>query len=247
METHAHHLHKIPGKGWKHYFFEFLMLFLAVFCGFLAENFREHQVENQQAKEYMKSMIEDLSNDTTHLSEVIDNFDRRKKKVDTVLLLYHELPNGYNSVLRRNIKVVQGFPDFIKSDRTMQNLKNSGSMRLIQKGKAAESITEYDLAIRDLEIDVQGLTDIFNDLRKSWYEVFDDEALEIDMRTKSEAQLELGNKNYLLRADKALLGRFNNEIRDYKLLCGYVAGRERNLKIQATQLIALLKNEYHLD
>ena len=22
METHAHHLHKAPGHGWKHYFFE---------------------------------------------------------------------------------------------------------------------------------------------------------------------------------------------------------------------------------
>ena len=37
METHAHDLHKVPGHGWKHYFWEFLMLFLAVFCGFLAE------------------------------------------------------------------------------------------------------------------------------------------------------------------------------------------------------------------
>ena len=38
METHAQELHKAPGSGWKHYVFEFLMLFLAVFCGFLAEN-----------------------------------------------------------------------------------------------------------------------------------------------------------------------------------------------------------------
>lgn len=37
METHANHLHKTPGHGWKHYVFEFLMLFFAVFCGFLAE------------------------------------------------------------------------------------------------------------------------------------------------------------------------------------------------------------------
>ena len=36
METHAHHLHKAPGKKWTHYFFEFLMLFLAVFLGFIA-------------------------------------------------------------------------------------------------------------------------------------------------------------------------------------------------------------------
>jgi hypothetical protein len=28
-------------KNWKSYFKEFFMLFLAVFCGFLAENYRE--------------------------------------------------------------------------------------------------------------------------------------------------------------------------------------------------------------
>ena len=54
METHAHHLHHVPGKKIWHYFYEFLMLFLAVFFGFLAENLREHHVENLRAKEYAK-------------------------------------------------------------------------------------------------------------------------------------------------------------------------------------------------
>jgi hypothetical protein len=50
METHAHHLHHAPGKKIWHYFYEFLMLFLAVFCGFLAENFREHHLEKERAE-----------------------------------------------------------------------------------------------------------------------------------------------------------------------------------------------------
>ena len=38
MEVHAHtHTER---KKWTHYLWEFLMLFLAVFCGFLAENQR---------------------------------------------------------------------------------------------------------------------------------------------------------------------------------------------------------------
>ena len=36
MEVH-HHAHHEGRKSWKSYFWEFLMLFLAVFCGFLAE------------------------------------------------------------------------------------------------------------------------------------------------------------------------------------------------------------------
>ena len=50
MEVHAHT--HTPRKKWTHYFWEFLMLFLAVFCGFLAENQREHMVEHQRAKVY---------------------------------------------------------------------------------------------------------------------------------------------------------------------------------------------------
>ena len=40
------------------------MLFLAVFAGFLAENQREHYVEHQREKQYIRSMIEDLQTDT---------------------------------------------------------------------------------------------------------------------------------------------------------------------------------------
>jgi hypothetical protein len=68
MEVHKHtHVPTSREKKWTHYFWEFLMLFLAVFCGFLAENQREHYVEAQRAKEYAKSLLNDLRNDTAEL------------------------------------------------------------------------------------------------------------------------------------------------------------------------------------
>jgi len=44
MEVH-HHGHVHEKKKWKEYLFQFLMLFLAVFCGFLAEYQLEHKIE----------------------------------------------------------------------------------------------------------------------------------------------------------------------------------------------------------
>ena len=67
MEVHAHA--HTPGKKWTHYFWEFFMLFLAVFCGFLAENEREHLVEHKQEKQYMKLMLEDVKTDTAELQK----------------------------------------------------------------------------------------------------------------------------------------------------------------------------------
>ena len=69
MEVH-HHSHK-SGKKWTHYFWEFLMLFLAVFCGFLAENQREHYIEHQREKQFVNSFINDLEADTARLEEIM--------------------------------------------------------------------------------------------------------------------------------------------------------------------------------
>ena len=46
MEVHAHsHTARIK---WTHYFCEFLMLFIAVFCGFLAEKKRKARTHNSE-------------------------------------------------------------------------------------------------------------------------------------------------------------------------------------------------------
>ena len=50
MEVHHHAGHHGP-KKWKEYITEFLMLFLAVTLGFLAENIREVYVEKERAHE----------------------------------------------------------------------------------------------------------------------------------------------------------------------------------------------------
>ena len=69
MEVHAHT--HTARKKWTHYLWEFLMLFLAVFCGFLAENFREHQIEKDRGKQYIISLYEDLKNDTARLNQLL--------------------------------------------------------------------------------------------------------------------------------------------------------------------------------
>ena len=55
------------------------MLFLAVFCGFLAENQREHFVEHNREKQYMRSLIEDLETDTLELHRAMIKADSPEK------------------------------------------------------------------------------------------------------------------------------------------------------------------------
>jgi hypothetical protein len=60
------------------------MLFLAVFCGFLAENQREHIVEHNQELKYMASLYEDLKKDTADLAHDIPFWEKLIKKIDTI-------------------------------------------------------------------------------------------------------------------------------------------------------------------
>ena len=66
MEVHAHT--HTARKKWTHYFWEFIMLFLAVFCGFLAEYLLEHKIEKEKGKQFAISFREDLCNGYCELS-----------------------------------------------------------------------------------------------------------------------------------------------------------------------------------
>ena len=140
MDVHAHT--HTPRKKWTHYFWEFLMLFLAVFCGFLAEYQLEHKIERERERTYIKSMIEDLKKDTAALASTINDFDRLNKRLDTAFNLYRGITKAYNDTLWRSLPT--GFPDFIKSNKTMQQQLFSGGMRLIHSRKSADGIIEYE-------------------------------------------------------------------------------------------------------
>jgi hypothetical protein len=247
MEVHKHAHHVTHKKKWSEYLLEFSMLFLAVFLGFLAEYQLEHKIEIERENVYIESMIEDLEADTTNLSETIKDYDKMGLKIDTLLTMYNKLAIGYNDTLRRNFTAILVYPDFIYSDRTMMQLKSSGNMRLIQNNRSADAIMGYDSNVRDYEIDEGSMNEIHSRIRELWLELMDLESLEIDRKSKSIVEMENGNKNYLLVSDKAKLGQFNNMIRDYQKISILVKNQEIRLRSKATELIALLKNEYHIN
>jgi len=147
MEIHHHTHHPSGGrrKKWTHYFWEFLMLFLAVFCGFLAEYQLEHMIEKDREKQYMQSLVEDLSADTTMLNEGYVQAQVQINLHDSILeLLYYKQPLTGDAISRlysyhystRLIGV--GF-----EDRTKAQLKNSGGMRMVLKKIIDDSILQY--------------------------------------------------------------------------------------------------------
>ncbi len=131
MEVH-HHGHVHHEKKWKEYIFQFFMLFLAVFCGFLAENQREHSIEGQRIRDYMHGMADDLKADTTILKSTLASLNQSVKRFDSLqqeLQSFSNIENIRAHYFMASILVAT--MDFTATKRTSEQLHNTGYYRLI--------------------------------------------------------------------------------------------------------------------
>ena len=222
------------------------MLFLAVFCGFLAENQREHLVENKKEKEYIQSMVEDLQKDTAQVARLSNALLNKQKQIDSVFMYYGDLYKGLNPVLYRNLEAINGFSVFIYTDRTIQQLKNSGGMRLIKNKKATNGIMNYDAFIRNYQNNDAYVQRYWEFLTFQRIGIIDRQALENDLKTKTAEEVKLSSKNYLLANDPVTLGKFRNSILELQTYFHNSVEALRKLFSKAVALIDTLKKEYHL-
>src|ERR1700733_3130485 len=85
MEVHHHpELPHGEKKRFKEYVLEFLMIFLAVTMGFIAENIREHFSDNSKENDYITGMVKNLAVDTTRLNETIKETILQNKGLDSL-------------------------------------------------------------------------------------------------------------------------------------------------------------------
>jgi hypothetical protein len=150
MEVH-HHAHS-SRKKWTHYIWEFVMLFLAVFCGFLAENEREHFIEHKREKQFMRSLIQDLQLDTAWINDIIASTNTRMKNYDAAIHYLStmedaQIPPDIYQKLDGSLTQLMFFPN----NGTVKQL-NAGSMRLVRKRLVVDSIEWYERTIRRLEV-----------------------------------------------------------------------------------------------
>jgi len=255
MEIHAH-THPASGgtrKKWTHYFWEFLMLFLAVFCGFLAENQREHMIEHQREKKFAISLYEDLKKDTADLSIDIPSWDKLLKKLDTVRLEI-EKPNTQRNtlLLYKNAALMRDYNNFEYHDRTIEQLKNGGNFRLIRKASISDSLIDYDARIksrlRDQEMQSNVIYQTVNFLQDKLFS----SKFYGEYATINEAQIDsafkLSPEIFIVSKEKENeLFQYYNHLQYYKLMTLYRLYTSKTLLRKATNLIELIKKEYHLE
>ena len=244
MEVHAHT--HTPRKKWTHYLWEFVMLFLAVFCGFLAENQREHYIEHRQEKQYMKLMMEDLTTDTIQLQNSLADIGVSLSNIDSALLY---LVNGnfanktaveayrFSSVALKRIPMVF-------TDRTVTQLKNSGRMRIVRSQKVMDALTHYWNHIEVIRISLDRhahYRSMGRDLEIKMFNLARDFLKDHKFMTKPGGQIDLPTNN------PVLITEYANTL----AYCGVVLEQSKVQLMEqyhlAAELINLIQKEYNLN
>jgi hypothetical protein len=239
MEVHAHT--HTPRKKWTHYLWEFLMLFLAVFCGFLAENQREHMIEHQREKQYIRSFIEDIKQDTAQLQKIVSAMNQKILFKDSLL---NELANP---AISRNssranyfFEVSRHFPDFIYTDRTIQQLKNSGGMRLLRNKAVSDSIVDYDSKVRTVFVAQSQMNNMVMPYGFQKNKLFQVRLLDTTNRGFNTPGIPL------LTPNKNEIEEFYNNMSDQRRFFLWLKTLDEDLLSTGARLIEFIKKEYHL-
>lgn len=246
METHAHHLHKAPDHGWKHYLFEFFMLFLAITLGFFVENIREHHVETIREKQFMKSLIADLENDTVVLREHIAHLKSGIAMMDSMIVLLNnpaQLPTNtgplyYFGRLSPRLRTLS------INTRTFEQLKNSGGFRLIDDINTSNKIMTYYERLP-----------LIKQLEEIYQREFDNYKI-VAAKIFSPAVLKAmeGPNDEIMRAtnNPILPSKDSELLRELAVFSVYMNGSRRgilyleeNLVKTSNELIKYLREEYH--
>ncbi len=217
------------------YLSEFFMLFVAVTAGFFMENIRENITERHKEKEYIISMVEDLTADTAQLNKLYIRNSNSRKGIDSlVILLDRNKAADFDSITTLAYNHIGMFYPFYSDDATMKQLLHSGGLRLITRQSVSKQIVSYYETIEKGQIQTDYLTKMLLDNFNNAVHLF---PLRNNKNTRA-----FFKKN---QSEKELYV-FQNELMAYSSTLNDYCEKMKALKDKSTGLINELKKQYKL-
>ena len=247
MEVHSHTHTK--RKKWTHYFWEFLMLFLAVTLGFFVENQREHFIEQKREIQFMQSLLQDLKTDTSVFQYAIEMHEKSNQMTDTLIALLKS-PERNRSTGRIYFlaKMIPVYDRGLSSiNKTYEQMKSSGNLRLIHNIALLDTIGYYyyfgevaKLAAPQMQFENR------HDLFLYYNKLFDASVFQTMMHSSEEIISMPGSNPPLMSDDPNIINeicmRYQNMYFTKKVL--NIQAKERIA--MAILLINKIEKEYHL-
>ncbi len=248
MEVHHHPDLHHKKKNFKEYFLEFLMIFLAVTLGFIAENLREHITDRSKEKEYINAFVRNLKDDTARLNHAIAQDSVQVNGIDSFLDLKHvpmNIDSNRKTFYYLAIHTFYNSATFKSNDATLQQLKSTGDYRLIVRDHVADSLSKYDAVNQD----IYGQGDYYDAYFKEILSLLDEVT---DMTVFGDTSYIQHNKFTgkslpVLNGDSVKLGVLFNKVFDFRIITSsYIENNMQPQLDNATRLIAFLKKEYNI-
>lgn len=234
-------------KSFKKYFFEFIMVFLAVTAGFFSENIRENFGEYSREQEYIRSVAEDLRQDVRALDSIINVRKRKDMMLDSLLYLLS------NAGIRQHGNEIYYYARwsprtyrFFSHDRTLIQLRNSGDWRLIRKREVSNALQIYDEQIRTLTQYIEHREEsLVLILYSSLNKLFDNQVF--NQMVDGLSFKRPTNNPLMLSYDKQDLNEFANQIHFLKNSNLYFIKNSVTLLGYTQKTLRLIEKEYEVD
>jgi hypothetical protein len=241
MEVHAHT--HTARKKWTHYFWEFLMLFLAVTLGFFVENQREHYIEHQREKKYAEQLLSDLQGDSVSFNVLVDMLDTviADHEEFTTLMTNVNKPSN-KEVLNGLIPIYNGISMY-PGKATYLEMKSSGSLRYIRSAELSAGIKKYyEENLEYIKVVEKICDDIFtNHVRPYMIKHFKSTDIDYKAGAVKSADPVFLNRNPETETELLnIMEEYRRILRSYQKNAVIPSAKRVN------ELIKLLKQEYHL-
>lgn len=251
MEVHAHA--HTPRKKWSHYFWEFLMLFLAVSLGFYAENLREKILHKKEVKTHILSMVTDLQSDIALFDSTADRYIYSAQMADSLIRLLHEdLSNTAEIYFTARAVTANGGYGYANT-KSFDQMKSAGLLRYIKPKILLDSIGAYYASFKWLENQTELLRLKVNEIHKGNTQVFDSYVFQQMMNVRLSG---MGGRRTLIghpEGNPPLLSKDPKDINTVSLNYHYYSTTAKfynrsalDLKARAGRLVELIKKEFDL-
>ncbi len=225
------------------------MLFLAVFCGFLAEYKLEHRIERDREKEFIIAAIKEMESDLYWINR-FQGDSIRCGHLDTLSMLLMSSDRSQD-VIR---KIYWLYPSLkfdsyvIFKNTTMMQLKNSGNLRLIRNRSVVDSLIGLDAAYNGCNAVIEECREWSYDNVRQASTIYDAKYFDPNINwIRADADYLYKYPIKLLTTDETLLHTFSYNVK-MQANKEYVYQKSiRGYKMYITRLVEYFKKEYHLD
>jgi hypothetical protein len=132
------------------------------------------------------------------------------------------------------------FPDYIYTDRTIQQLKNGGGMRLIRDKAISNSIVDYDSKVKTLAIAEAQMNNLILTFGLEKNKLFQNRLLDTLNNGFHDPPIALLSQN------KNEVEEFYNNMKDQRSVFSYLKWHDEDLLKTGTKTIEFIKKAYHL-